>query len=59
MVKTTKKDGGTLFTCEQCGFQYREEHQAQECEYACVNHGICRTDIAKQAVKISNESPRD
>ncbi len=59
MVKTTEKDGEMLFTCEQCGFQYREEQQAKECEHACADRGICRTDIAKQAVKTSDESPRE
>jgi len=56
MVKTVEKDDKTLFTCEQCGFQYLETQYAQECEDACAKRGICRTDVAKQAIKTFGEN---
>jgi hypothetical protein len=56
MVQIIEKDGKTLFACEQCGFRYHEERLAGECEKACVHQGICRTDIAKQAIKPNDHS---
>ena len=46
-----KVNDKTLFACKQCGFKYQKEEQAQACEDSCANRGICRTDLAKQAIK--------
>lgn len=50
MVTKATTDHADTFACDACGFKYASEDLAQKCETACNTQGICRSDVAKQAL---------
>lgn len=50
MVTKASTDHTDTFACDACGFKYASEDLAQKCEHACSTQGICRSDVAKQAL---------
>lgn len=51
MVQKVNADGRDIYVCEKCGFKYPAVNMAKACEEACVTKGICRSDIATQAIQ--------
>lgn len=50
MVTKSIVNNTDAFACDACGFKYASEDLAQTCEDACNTQGICRSDVAKQAL---------
>jgi len=44
-------DGFEVFTCEFCGFGYRELYTAEECEECCGAHGFASAEIRRKSVR--------
>lgn len=40
-----------LYSCEECGFKYKEKDIADKCEEWCKEHKSCNIAIAKYAIK--------
>jgi rubrerythrin len=51
MVKKTKRNGQTLYICEQCGFAYEQKEWAEKCQKWCEEHHSCNLEIAQHAVQ--------
>lgn len=51
MVQKVSTKGQDAYVCEKCGFKYPAEDMAKACEDACVTKGICRSDLAKHAIR--------
>lgn len=51
MVQEVHKDNETLYTCTECGFKYREQERAKQCEAWCKEHQSCNIEITKYAVE--------
>ena len=56
MVTKSVENSAETFVCDACGFKYASEDLAQTCEEACTEQGICRNDVAKQALVESEPS---
>ena len=52
MTEETNLDGIIVYKCMKCGFLYKDEITAQECEQWCKKHESCNVEIIKQAVKM-------
>jgi predicted ATP-dependent serine protease len=46
MVKRNR----TLYVCEECGLQYRDEELAEKCEEWCRKYKSCNLEITRHAV---------
>lgn len=51
MLNNESANNSKCYQCQECGFFYREEAQAQKCEEWCREHKSCNIDITKDAVK--------
>lgn len=47
MVRKIKKDGRTLYVCEECGYAYPEKAWARRCEEWCKKHHACNLEITR------------
>ncbi len=56
MVISVTAASGNLYSCSECGFNYRDKETAEKCEKWCKEHKSCNVEIIKYAVK---ESERD
>ena len=52
MVKEIKKNGDTLYLCEECGMAYKEKEWAQKCQAWCKEHHTCNLEIIEHAVPL-------
>lgn len=52
MVKEIKKDGKTLYVCEECGFAYEEKEWAQKCQQWCGQNNSCNLEITQHATPL-------
>lgn len=52
MVNRINKGGKEYYICEECGFAYRNNKTAKECEDYCKKYKSCSLEITKKAVKI-------
>jgi len=52
MVERKIVKGESYFKCSSCGFFYKEEQLAKECEDFCKTHKGCNLEITKHAVKV-------
>ncbi len=50
MVKELNKGKQKFYSCEACGFGYKDTETAHECENYCKKHNSCSTEITKHAV---------
>ena len=50
MVKEIKKDGKTLYVCEQCGFAYEDKEWVEKCRAWDEEHQTCNLEIIEHAV---------
>ena len=50
MVKEVKKNGKTLYTCEECGMAYQEKEWAAKCQAWCSANHTCHLEIIQHAV---------
>ena len=48
MVSEREQEGETIYTCDICGFGYRE--RAESCEEYCAEYQSCSIEITKDAV---------
>ncbi|MDP3953710.1 MAG: hypothetical protein Q8P99_02740 [bacterium] len=55
MVKITKQSGKELSQCEECGFHYEDEKQAEDCEKWCREHHSCNIQITADAIESKKE----
>jgi hypothetical protein len=46
-------DGFEVFTCEFCGFGYRELETTEECEECCGAHGFASAEIRRKSIRTS------
>jgi len=51
MVKKIEKGKEVLYQCEECGFHYKSEQLAKQCEDWCRAHHSCNLEIIKDAVE--------
>ncbi len=49
-MKALKREGGTVFLCEICGFGYDKTETAAACESFCEKHNSCSVEITRKAV---------
>jgi len=56
MVKEMRKNGKTLYICEECGFAYKEKELAEKCQQWCEEHNSCNLEITKYAVSLERTS---
>lgn len=45
--------GKKAYTCEICGFHYREKKDTDACRDYCRKHGACSMDITKKSIELS------
>jgi len=50
VVDELNRKGAIVYTCELCGFGYRELETAERCEEYCDTHGSCSPEISREAV---------
>ncbi len=50
MVKETKKNGKTLYICEECGVAYEEKEWAEKCQQWCEQHQSCNLEIIQHSI---------
>ena len=50
MVSKKGHEGETIYTCDACGFGYRERGTAERCEDWCTKYKSCSIEITKDAV---------
>jgi hypothetical protein len=50
MVSKSEHEGETIYTCDICGFGYRERERAKSCEEYCAEFQSCSIEITKDAV---------
>ena len=43
------------YTCADCGFHYRDEETAKECEKWCTEKGVCNSEIRKHAYEMQKD----
>ncbi len=55
MVTRRVIEGDALYFCEECGFGYRDEKTAEECERWCSDRKSCNLEITKRAIYIPGE----
>lgn len=53
MVRVVEREGESLYTCEVCGFAYREKDWAEKCQAWCSTHPSCNMKITQHAVERS------
>lgn len=46
-----QRENQELYQCLVCGFHYRQETLAQQCEEWCREHQSCSLEITKQAIE--------
>ncbi len=52
MVKEIKKNGKTLYICEECGFAYEQKEWAEKCQAWCQEHHTCNLEIMEHAIPL-------
>ncbi|MEK6940907.1 MAG: hypothetical protein AABW49_03340 [Nanoarchaeota archaeon] len=52
MVKETNLDGKIVYTCEKCGWMYRDNKIAVNCQKWCEKHKTCNLNYQKQAIRV-------
>jgi predicted Zn-ribbon and HTH transcriptional regulator len=50
MVTKSEKDGLVVYKCDECGFSYKDEAIAGQCEEWCKIHKSCNIEITKNAI---------
>jgi hypothetical protein len=50
MVNELRRKSATVYTCELCGFGYRDLETAERCEQYCDMHGSCSIEITQKAI---------
>jgi len=50
VVKETKKNGETLYVCEECGFAYEQKEWAEKCQQWCEQHQSCNLEITQHGI---------
>lgn len=50
MIKKIFVNGAKIYTCEICGFGYRDKDMAEKCQNWCTTHPSCNLEITKNAV---------
>jgi rubrerythrin len=50
MVKTIRKDGKEIYTCDICGFGYEDKETAESCQEYCSKNKACSLEITQKAV---------
>lgn len=51
MVKKEEFDGEEAYKCEECGFHYKKEKMAQNCEDHCRDYDACDTETVQNALE--------
>ena len=51
MVKGKTKRDKKYFTCEECGFFYKDKKWAQKCENFCRKNKSCSLEVTKHSFK--------
>jgi hypothetical protein len=51
MVERDEFDSVKAFACEVCGHHYREKRDAERCEAACDEEGMCDPDLHEDALE--------
>lgn len=52
MVKEIKKNGKTLYICEECGFGYEQKEWAEKCQQWCQQYQSCNLEITQHAIPL-------
>ena len=52
MVKETNLNGKIVFTCEKCGWLYKDIAIAEKCQEWCTKHHSCNLEYQKYAIKL-------
>lgn len=52
MVKETNFEGKIVYTCEKCGWVYKDRDIAEKCQSWCEKHKSCNLKYQKHAIKI-------
>ena len=47
-----KKNGETLYICEECGFDYEQKKWAEKCQEWCKQHQSCNLEINQHSVPL-------
>ena len=50
MVEEVKKNGETLYVCEECKFAYKDKNWAEKCQAWCKNNNSCNIIITGHSV---------
>lgn len=50
MVNELRRKSETVYTCELCGFGYKDLETAEHCEQYCDMHGSCSIEITHKAI---------
>lgn len=40
-----------IYNCKECGFKYKKQELAKECEEYCKKHKACNSEIIRKAIK--------
>lgn len=51
MTREIKKNGKTLYVCDECEFAYEKKELAEKCEAWCREKHSCNLEITKYAVE--------
>ena len=52
MVKEIRKNGETLYICDECGFAYEQEEWAQKYRLWCEQHQGCNLEITRHGAPL-------
>ena len=50
-MKEDFKDNEKVYTCELCGFSYKDKEWAEKCEDFCKKYKSCSLEIIEHAIK--------